>query len=396
MRPYQSSAASYARRRPRTFRRWKRRLLITAWVIVGLFVVVRFVGSPIAKSVVNKKLAALPGYRGQVETVKLWPWRGGGEIGNFVLYERGHEDDIPVVRAKRTSLVVAFRTLFQGKLGGKVRAEDVEFTVIKRHATPKKEESEKRRDQEEKREKVEEKKEEVRRWQDTLAEAFPLEIGRLELARSRVRFIDRSVAPQIDIALADLHVLGTNLGNRPEPEDGSMPAKVELKGTTTGNGRLRVFVQAEPLAKQPRFKTEMELLGMDLTALNNFLLAYANADVARGTFELVTEVNAANGVYEGYTKPFFKDLDFKTASDKGKNAAELLVKKAVSAVSAVLKNEEKDQVATKAPFSGNFADNQVDVWTAIENLLRNAFVQALRGGFEGQPTPKSDSPSGSG
>jgi hypothetical protein len=50
---------------------------------------------------------------------------------------------------------------------------------------------------------------------------------------------------------------------------------------------------------------------------------------------------------------------------------------------SVLKNDEKDQVATKAPFSGTFNQNDVDVWTTVEFLLRNAFVQALREGFEG-------------
>jgi hypothetical protein len=52
-------------------------------------------------------------------------------------------------------------------------------------------------------------------------------------------------------------------------------------------------------------------------------------------------------------------------------------------VTSLMENKDQDQVATKAPFSGNFADNDVDVWTAVVNLMRNAFVQALRSGFEG-------------
>jgi hypothetical protein len=392
MRRNQSRAEAYAHRRRPRLRGWKRVLFIVACVVAGLILVVRFVGSEIAESMINRRLATLPGYSGKVETVRLWLWRGA-EIENFFLYERGHEDDLPVVRAKKASLVVAFSGLLRGKLGGKARVEDLEVTVVKRHATPK-EEKKKSDDEEQKqakREKVEEKKEEVRRWQETLEEAFPMEITRFELSRGKVRFLDRSVQPEVDIAISDLHVLATNLGNRPDAEDGPMPAKVELTGTTTGNGRLRVSAQADPLAKQPRFKTEMELLGLELPALNNFLVAYTNADVSRGTFEIFTEVNAADGAYEGYVKPFFKDLDFKTASDKDKNAAQLLMKKAVSAVTSVLKNDETEQVATKTPFSGNFADNKVGVWTTIQNLLRNAFVQALRGGLEGQPPPKAES-----
>jgi hypothetical protein len=83
----------------------------------------------------------------------------------------------------------------------------------------------------------------------------------------------------------------------------------------------------------------------------------------------------------------FHDLDFHNASDKDKSPAKLLKEKVVSMVAGALKNDDTQQVATKAPFEGNFADNEVDIWTTIANLLRNAFVEAIVGGFEGQ-TPK--------
>ena len=56
-------------------------------------------------------------------------------------------------------------------------------------------------------------------------------------------------------------------------------------------------------------------------------------------------------------------------------------------MTSLLKNDDNKQVATRAPFAGNFANNDVDIWTTIVNLLRNAFVQAIRGGLEGQ-TPR--------
>src|SRR5690606_1835837 len=108
---------------------------------------------------------------------------------------------------------------------------------------------------------------------------------------------------------------------------------------------------------------------------------------SRGTFEVFTEIKAQDGAYDGYVKPLFRDLDFRTASDRDKNAAQLFIKKVVTVVVSALENEETEQVATKAPFSGNFADNEVDIWSTIATLFRNAFVQALRGGFEGE-TPR--------
>jgi hypothetical protein len=146
-------------------------------------------------------------------------------------------------------------------------------------------------------------------------------------------------------------------------------------------------VQVDPLARQPRFTARFELRDLKLPPLNSFLLAYANADVSRGTFEVYMEATARDGAYNGYVKPLFHDLDFRNASDRDKNVAQRFAEKVVSTVTAALKNDDKQQVATKAPFSGNFADNDVDIWTTIAELFRNAFVQALRGGFEGQ-TPQ--------
>ncbi|MEO7414515.1 MAG: DUF748 domain-containing protein [Opitutaceae bacterium] len=368
---------------------WKRVIAFTLAAIVGLVLLVMLVGSPIAKAIVNRKLAGLPTYAGHVDAVKLQLWRGGIEVDNFVLSEREHPDDVPLVRAKSAALAFSWGALFRGKLGGNAVIESPQVTMVKRELAPPKDEAkDKAEKKEEQKQKVEAVKAEVRRWQDVLAQAFPMEISTFEIRNGVVRFIDRAHVPQVDIGLESIHLMASGLGNRPEVEDGPLPAKMEVQGITTGNGKLKVTAQADLLAKQPRFAVNFELREMELPAFNSFLLAYTDADVSRGTFELFMEVNAANGSYEGYTKPFFKDLDFKNPSDKDKNVAQRVKEKVISAVSSVLKNDEEKKIATKVPFAGNFADNKVDVWTAIVNLLRNAFVQGLRGGFEGQPPPK--------
>ncbi|MEO6567140.1 MAG: DUF748 domain-containing protein [Opitutaceae bacterium] len=367
---------------------WKRVLGITLAVIVGLVLMVMLVGSPIAKAIVNRKLANLPTYVGHVDAVKLQLWRGGVAVDNFVLVERDHQGDIPLVRTKSAALAFSWGALLRGKFGGNATIESPQVTIVKREATPPQDKEQKEQKKEAQKEKVEAAKEKVRRWQDVLVEAFPMEISKFEIRDGALRFIDRTHVPQVDIALQSMHLVASGLGNRPDPKEGEMPAKLELQGITTGNGKLKVSAQADPLAREPRFATNLELRELDLPAFNSFLLAYTDADVSRGTFEFFVEVNAANGAYEGYTKPFFKELDFKNPSDKDKNVAQKVKEKVISAVSSVLKNDEEKKVATKAPFAGNFADTKVDVWTTIMNLLRNAFVQGIRGGFEGQPPPK--------
>lgn len=378
---------SYAHRsKSRNFSGWKRGLAIAFIVVLGLILLVLLAGSPIATAIANRKLAALPSHVGRVERVSLQLWRSGITVKNLVLHERGHENDVPIVQVERASLAISWAALVKGKIGGKAVVENPRIVTIKREVTPEKDTEEKKAEQ---KEKMEEMKAEVQRWQDALASSFPIELTRFEIRNGAVRFVDRTRQPQVDVGIEQLHVLATDLGNRPETKDGPLPAKVEVQGVTTGNGKLKVSVQADPLAKQPRFSTNFELREMELPALNSFLLAYSDADVSRGVFELFIEVDAANGAYKGYIKPFFKDLDFKNPSDKDKNVAQRVKEKVMSAVTSVLKNDEEDKVATKAPFAGNFSDNDVAVWETVLNLLRNAFIQGLRGGFDGQEPPKA-------
>jgi len=49
----------------------------------------------------------------------------------------------------------------------------------------------------------------------------------------------------------------------------------------------------------------------------------------------------------------------------------------IELVGWVLNNKEKDQIATKASFEGSIKNPDVDIWSTIGQLLRNAFIQAL-------------------
>jgi hypothetical protein len=51
--------------------------------------------------------------------------------------------------------------------------------------------------------------------------------------------------------------------------------------------------------------------------------------------------------------------------------------------SELLEDQSRDRAAMRIPFKGSFDQPKADVWSAIGSLVRNAFVQALRRGFEG-------------
>ena len=50
-----------------------------------------------------------------------------------------------------------------------------------------------------------------------------------------------------------------------------------------------------PLVDTPTFKLNAGISNMDLVALNDFMRAYGNFDVAKGEFQVYSEVAAAHG-----------------------------------------------------------------------------------------------------
>ncbi len=348
------------------------RFLVWCVVIVLLALIVAgFIAAPVAKNVLNKKLAAMTDYTGHVDHVSVSLWRGHVAFRDAVFRKRAEASAPPLAAFDRADFNLAYASLLHGKLRADAVVDHAELNISPKVA---------KEDAPEAARKAAPK---AKRWQEQLRHMLPVELTRLEVSNTKVHFVDESRQPKVDVGLDHLHLLATGLTNQ-HAENEKLPARVELNAIMTGDGRLRITVQADPLNRQPTFNTQTQLRGLSLPAFNSFLLAYADADVSAGTFEFDSEVQASNGHYQGYVKPFFKDLNFKTASDKNKNAAQLLAKKVVSAAASLLKNDDEQKVATKAPFSGDFENNDVDIWTTVANLLRNAFVQGLREGFEGQ------------
>ena len=343
-------------------------------LVVVLLVLIRWVGSPIATHLANRKLAELPQFTGHVDAVQLALWRGTIGIRGFELSSREDPAAEKVVRVDHGMLSVAWLPLFQGKLGGHGKISTVRVKMMKTAPTPTTDKDKKKPDQKES-------PVAVREWQGILQKSFPIEITRFEIEDATIEFEDRSSSPVAKVTVDQFHLVASDLSNRPKG-NAELPAHVEVTARIAGSGNLRVDVRADPSNPQPRFATTMELKGLSLPALHDLLAAYALVDVTSGRFDLYSEINAAGGHYDGYLKPFLENPQFKAVRDPNKNIVERAASKAAAAVTELLKNDQQ-QVATKAPFHGDFAANDVDVWTTVENLLRNAFIQSLRQGFEG-------------
>lgn len=340
---------------------------------LGVLVLVQLVGSPFATRLANRRLAEMPQFTGHVDAVRLELWRGTVSVRDVELIDRANPDDGPVVKAAHAALSLSWAPFFRGRIGGDVTVDRAQVVMVKRAETVK--------DEAEKAKKLS--KPLVRGWQEILVKEFPIEFRKIEVEDSKLRFDDRSDPGVVSLFIDQIEITLTGFSNR-EKGDDPLPANLRMRARIANSGTLNVEAKADPAEPQPRFEATLEVKGLSLPKMHDFLVRYALINVQSGEFELYSEVKAADGGYNGYTKPFFKDLRFEAVPDPEKNLLQRAATKVASVTQNILKNEQGD-VATKVPFHGNFADNQVDVWTTLENLLRNAFVRSLREGLEGQP-----------
>lgn len=320
---------------------------------------------------INSRLAEVEGYRGEIRDVDLQLFRGAYRIDHIDIRTLVDGREEPFFSAETVDFSIAWKDLFDGRLVSDIFV-DAPRMIVTRTATPA------------------DPSEEGRRWQDVIEDIFPIEITHFEISRGTFRFVDDTSAPRVDVTLSDLHILTTGLRNTPTPDSNPFPAVLSAQANTLGGGRLELFVQADPLAAQPRFQLKLDLKEVDLTALNDFLEAYANVDVSAGTFQLYLEVNAADGAFDGYLKPFADHVEFENLSDKSKGPLRRFWEAIVSGVTSIVENEERQQIGTRIPFSGEFGSTEVGIWPTIANLVRHGFGRALFEGLDGEPPPTQE------
>ena len=105
------------------------------------------------------------------------------------------------------------------------------------------------------------------------------------------------------------------------------------------------------------------------------------------------EAQAEKGRLTGYIKPLLRDVDVfnwqQDVQNKDKGFFRSVWEALVGGTESVLKNQPKNQFATRVELSGSVHKQDVSAFEAFLQILRNGFVQAFNARYE-QPAPKSD------
>jgi hypothetical protein len=341
------------------YNRRKKIAIWTVFILVFAVIAFRLALPSLVQKYVNNKLDELPEYEGQIGDVDIHLIRGAYSIDDIDIVKTTGDVPVPFFSARTVDFSMEWREILHGALVGEIHVYGCSVNFVKGESEQDSQTS------------IDES------WLDIVQELFPFRINRFQIEEGSIWFHDFGTEPKVDVYLTNLVALCTNLYNTRELAS-ELPADFRAQGTTLGGGGLQLQVRLDPLADEPRFDLELGLTNLNLVALNELLEAYGKFNVKRGNFEVFAEIAGSEGKFDGYVKPFFEDLDVFELEEDATNPIKLAWQAIVAGAVKIFKNHPEDQVATKIPVSGTFEKTDVEIWTTVVNVLRNAFVEAFR------------------
>ncbi|MDZ4758943.1 MAG: DUF748 domain-containing protein [Bacteroidota bacterium] len=334
-------------------RKWKI-FGITLLVLVGIRLALPYIILHYA----NKTLATMHGYYGHIKDIDLSIYRGAYTIKDFYINKVDSitKQKTPFISSEVIDISVEWKSLFHGRIVGELEFDNPVLRFTKDKAEP----AQIQKD--------------TTDFRQVLDKFMPLKINRFEIMNGKIQYIDSTSKPIVNIMMDQTHVLAENLSS--VRDTALLPARVTANANVY-KGTLSFNMKMNPLADKLTFDMNAELKNTNLPELNNFFKAYANIDINKGVFGLYTEIAGKDGKYKGYVKPVIKDLDVLGPEDRKDPFKQKLWEGVVGTAGIVLENRKKDQIATKVIIEGAFGKTEINIWYAVADLLRNAFIHAI-------------------
>lgn len=338
------------------FKRTSTRILLA---IIILLIGVRIALPYVVLKYANKALSHMHGYYGHVSDIDIALYRGAYKINNIYLHkvDTTSMQESEFFEARQIDLSVHWAALLQGKIVGELEFDDPRIKFIKDRVEPK------------------QIKNDTSDFRSLLDKFMPLRVNRFEIINGVIQYIDSTSNPLVNIQMDETHVRAENLTT--EKSDDILPSTVTAEANIY-KGHLTLEMRLNPFSKEPTFDLNTELKDTQLPELNSFFKAYGKFDVNKGTFGLFAEVASKQGNFVGYVKPLIKNLDVLGEEDRKDNILQQIWEGFIGGVGQVLKNQKHDQIATKVPLEGSFKNTKTNLWYAVLEVLRNAFIQALQ------------------
>jgi branched-subunit amino acid transport protein AzlD len=337
-------------------RKWKTFMIVTGVVIV-LLIAFRLWLPYLVLDKVNAELKKIEGYTGSVRDIDLFLLAGSYTIKDIELNKSGGKIPVPFFAAKTIELSVEWKALLNGEIVGEIEVQQPVLNYVK---GPTKATTQTSID---------------KSWVGVVDNLMPLRINRFTVHNGNIHYRDFHSTPKVDVEMTQATIIATNLTNVEEKET-MLPSTVRASASLY-EGDVKLTMRLNPLSKTPAFDMNAELTRMSLRNLNDFLKAYGNFDVEKGTFSLYAEAATRDNKIVGYAKPIIKDMHVAQWKKEEGNVLQAAWETVVEFAAWIFKNQRKDQIATQVQFEGSLKNPDVDTWSIIGEVLQNAFIKAL-------------------
>ena len=341
-------------------RRWWRVIL---WVFVVLLVIGGVTRAMLPwglRKYVNRTLEQSPLYQGKIGPIEVHLWRGAYSIRDVTITKTTGNVPVPFFVSKKLDFSVQWNALFHHRVVGKLYVEQPEINFVDAGSEDESQSGA------------------GAPWLQMIRDLFPFKINSAVVHDGSVHFRAFNKNQPVDVYLSEVEGRIENLGNI-KNETTPMVAKVSATALVMDQAKLQLEISLDPFSYRPTFHLAVQLLGLDVTKLNELSLAYGKFDFKRGWFDLVIQADANEGQITGYVKPLFRDLKvFSLTQDiKEDSVLQLFWQALVGFVTEIFKNQPRNQFGTLIPFSADASGGtSPDILATIGNILRNAFVRA--------------------
>ncbi len=349
--------------------------LIDLASLVVLLVALHVALPYLVRDYLNDKLADMGEYRGQVTDVDLAWWRGAYQINGLKIVKTSGKVPVPFLEAPLIDLSVSWHSLIYDKaVVAKVAFARPVLNFVDGGS---KQASQTGQGTD---------------WRQQLDKLLPITLNEVHIENGTLTFRNFNSKPRVDLKATQLNADIRNLTNVRD-EKGRRDASFDGTALIAGDARVESRATFDPFSDFDDFEFRLRATGIELRRLNDFASAYGKFDFNAGHGDVVIEAQAENGRLNGYIKPLLRDVDVfdwqQDVEEKDKGFFRSVWEAVVGATETVLKNQPKNQFATRVELSGSVHQQNISGFEAFLQILRNGFIEAFNARYE-QPAPKSD------
>ena len=334
--------------------------LLLLIVILVLWLALPF----LIKNYINDVLADIEGYRGSVASVDLNLIRGAYSIDSLIIDKVDGDDRFPFVHVDQINFSLEWGALFKGRFVSDVELLSPEVNFM---AETFRTEAQYGNDVD---------------WREPFQELMLIQINSFAIRDGTIHYRDMDADPVVDLPLYNLELEVFNISNVENLEE-ELPSRITMSANSIGGGHLNLQANANLLKTIPDIELVLEFEDVHLPELNDFFKAYAKVDAEEGTFSLYSEIIVKDGHIEGYVQPVILNLRVLDLTDDDHNVLTAAWEVIVEGITQIFRQHPRDQIATRAPISGEVGEPEFGVLITIWNVFKNAFIEAFEQSVEG-------------